>query len=95
MSGILIAYVNVTDPEKYKNYTALTPDAIAHHGGEFIVRGGDVHTVEGAEENRRIVVVKFDSVEKAKAFWQSPEYENARRERVGAAEFNAVIVEGA
>lgn len=94
MSGVLIAYINVTDPEKYKNYAALTPDAIAHHGGEFVVRGGDLTTVEGAEENRRIVVVKFDSVEKAKEFWQSPEYARAKAEREGAAEFNAVIVEG-
>ena len=94
MSGILIAYVNVTDPDKYKNYTALTPGAIGHHGGEFIVRGGPVQTMEGAEEERRIVVVRFESVEKAKEFWNSPEYANARKERVGAAEFDAVIVEG-
>lgn len=95
MAGILIAYVNVTDPEKYKNYTALTPGAIAHHGGEFVVRGGDVYTAEGAEETRRIVVVRFESVEKAKEFWNSPEYGHAKAQRVGAAEFNAVIVEGA
>lgn len=94
MSGVLIAYVNVTDPEKYKNYTALTPGAIAHHGGEFLVRGGAVHTVEGRDEERRVVVVRFESVDKAKEFWTSPEYANARKERVGAAEFDAVIVEG-
>ena len=46
------------------------------------------------EEERRIVVVRFESVEKAKEFWNSPEYANARKERVGAAEFDAVIVEG-
>ncbi len=94
MSGVLIAYVKVTDPEQYKNYAALTPGAIAHHGGEFVVRGGAVETVEGAEEDRRIVVVRFESVDKAKEFWTSPEYANARKERVGAAEFDAVIVEG-
>jgi uncharacterized protein (DUF1330 family) len=95
MAGILIAYVNVTDPEKYKNYTALTPGAIAHHGGEFVVRGGDVYTAEGDDENRRVVVVRFESVEKAKEFWNSPEYSNAKKERQGAAIFNAIIVEGA
>lgn len=94
MAGILIAYVNVTDPEKYKNYAALTPAAIAHHGGEFLVRGGEVTTIEGEEENRRIVVIRFDTVDQAKTFWASPEYGRAKAEREGAAVFNAVIVEG-
>lgn len=94
MPGYFIAFVDVTDPEKYKNYTALTPAAIDAHGGAFVVRGGTCAAVEGPEESRRVVVIKFPSVEAAHAFWESPEYARAKQERVGAATMHAMIVEG-
>lgn len=94
MAGYIIAHVNVTDPEKYKNYTALTPAAVAACGGEFVVRGGPATTVEGPEETRRVVVIKFPSVDKATEFWTSAPYQQAKLERAGAAEMQAVIVEG-
>lgn len=94
MPGYFIAYVDVNDPEKYKNYTALTPAAVSAHGGEFVVRGGDLSTVEGPAESRRCVVIRFPSVEAAHAFWTSPEYTRAKQERAGAATMHAMIVEG-
>jgi len=94
MAGYIIAHVNVTDPDKYKNYTALTPSAVAAYDGEFTVRGADTTTVEGPEETRRVVVIRFPSVDRAKEFWASTEYQTAKIERAGAAEMTAVIVEG-
>lgn len=94
MPGYLIAFVDVTDPEKYKNYTALTPAAVGAHGGEFVVRGGGLSSVEGPAENRRCVVIRFPSVEAAHAFWNSPEYARAKKERAGAATMQAMVVEG-
>lgn len=94
MPAYLIARVNVTDPERYKDYTALTPAAIAKHGGRFIVRGGPVSTVEGPEERNRIVVIEFPSMAQAKTFWSSPEYEHAKSKRKGAADGQFILVEG-
>jgi len=94
MAGYIIAHVNVTNPEKYKNYTALTPGAVTAFDGEFTVRGGDTITVEGPAETRRVVVIRFPSVDRAKEFWASTEYQTAKIERSGAAEMTAVIVEG-
>lgn len=94
MPGYVIAFVDVNDPEKYKNYAALTPAAVAAHGGEFVVRGGDLTAVEGPAEDRRCVIIRFPSVEAAHAFWNSPEYTRAKQERVGAATMHAMIVEG-
>ncbi len=94
MAGYIVARVRVTDPEKYRNYTALTPAAAAAHDGVFIVRGGETTTLEGPEETHRVVVIRFPSVAKAKAFWQSAEYRAARQERLGAAEMSAIVIEG-
>lgn len=94
MTAYLIARVHVTDPAKYENYKALSPGALAAFDGEFIVRGGPHETLEGEEETRRLVVVRFPSVEQAKACYDSAQYQAAKAERDGAAEMQMVVVEG-
>ena len=94
MTAYIIASVNVTDPEKYKGYQALTPAAVAKHGGKFVVRGGAMEVLEGDWSRPRVVLLQFDSVDAAKKFYNSPEYVEARKVREGAAEFSMVVVEG-
>lgn len=94
MPAYLIARVNVTDPERYKDYTALTPAAIAKHGGRFVVRGGPVTTLEGTPEHDRIVVIEFPTMAQAKTFWASPDYEHAKSKRQGAATGQFILVDG-
>ena len=94
MPAYLIARVNVMDPEKYKNYTALSPAAIAAFGGKFLARGGEVDTLEGDKETNRMVIVEFESMDIARQFYHSELYSAARREREGAAEGQFIIVEG-
>jgi uncharacterized protein (DUF1330 family) len=94
MAGYIIARVKVTDPEKYKNYTAVTPGLIAKYGGRFIVRGGETVTLEGPEETGRVVVIEFDSLEQAKAMYESEEYQNAIELRAGAATAQFIAVAG-
>jgi uncharacterized protein (DUF1330 family) len=84
MSAFVIASVNVTDPEKYKGYQALTPGAIAGHGGKFVVRGGAMEVLEGEWPRPRVVVLQFDSMDAAKKFYHSAEYTAARAKREGA-----------
>ncbi len=94
MAGYLIARIDVTDPEKYKDYTAVTPGLIAKYGGRFIVRGGEAVTLEGPEETGRIVVVEYDSLEQAQAMYDSAEYQAAIKLRAGAATAQFVAVAG-
>ena len=94
MPAYIIASVQVTDPTQYQEYTKLTPAAIARFGGEFIVRGGKVVTLEGEPETRRLVVIQFPSMEKAQAFYDSPEYRAARKLRENAAIGQFLAVEG-
>ena len=94
MTAYLIVRVNVTDPVQYEEYKKLTPGAIGAYGGKFIVRGGVAETLEGDEEDRRIVVVEFPDVESAKTCMASPEYAEAKAKRIGAAEMQVVVVDG-
>jgi uncharacterized protein (DUF1330 family) len=94
MPGYIITNAEVFDKDAYGEYGKLAPDAIAKYGGEFLTRGGTAEILEGNWEPHRIVVVKFDSVEQAKAMYNSPEYQAARDKRIGAADFNMIVVEG-
>ncbi len=91
----VIADVDVSDPERYEGYKALTPAAVAAAGGRFVVRGGRREAMEGHWVPGRVVVIEFPSYEAAKAFYDSPPYLAARAAREGATRrFNMIIVEG-
>lgn len=91
--GYLIARVNVTDPEKYAVYSKLAAAASAKHGARALVRGGRFETLEG-EERARNVVLEFDSLDAARAYYHSEDYQAAKAERENAGVFDFVIVEG-
>lgn len=95
MAAYIIAQINVTDPEKYQEYAKLAGPASAKYGGRFLVRGGTKTTLEGDIPYQRLVVTEFPDVEAAKRFYHSVEYQAARERRLGGADFNMVIVEGA
>ena len=90
----MIARVSVTDWNKYNQYMKVTPGIIAKYGGKFIVRGGQTVTLEGPTEKWRIVVVEFPDLEKAKEFYYSQDYADAKTMREGAALGQFVAVEG-
>ncbi len=94
MPAYIVALVNVTDPEKYKEYAALAGPATEKYGGRFLARGGRTEVLEGKLPFTRLVINQFDSVEQAKKFYNSPEYQEAREKRLLAADFNMVVTEG-
>jgi len=82
----IIARVNVTDPAQYRKYLDAVPKIIEKYGGKALSRSINPLTLEGPKETRRIVLLQFPSVEMAKAFYNSPEYREARKLRKGAAD---------
>ncbi len=94
MTAYIIARVEVTDWERYRQYTKATPDVIARYGGKFIVRGGEIVTLEGEPENRRLVIIEFPTLQKAEEFFHSPEYTKVKALRTGAAIGQFLAVEG-
>jgi len=94
MPAYIIARVNVTDPEQYAKYRAVTPAAVAAFGGKFIVRGGDMDTLEGPEETNRVVVLEFESMDKAREFYNSDLYQAAIALRQPASEAQFVLLDG-
>lgn len=90
----VLVQVEVSNPAQYGEYMKLSPGIIAKFGGRFIVRGGRSETLEGAPATGRIVVVEFPSFERAQEFYNSAEYQAAKKVRAGAANAQFILVEG-
>jgi len=89
----VISEVDVTDPDAFKKYAEKVPPIVAAFDGHYLVRGGKIQEVEG-EVPKRIVVIAFDSVEKARAWEYSPAYEAIKPLRHSSAKSRIFIVEG-
>ena len=94
MVAYIIVRVNILDAEQYQKYLHVVPKVIESYGGKAIVRGGKTETLEGNQENRKIVILEFPSTEKAKEFYYSKEYQKAKKLRENAALGELMIVEG-
>lgn len=94
MAAYIIIRITVKDPIRLKEYQKVAPAIIGRFEGKLLARGGEVVSLEGSIENRRIVIIEFPSLEKAKAFYCSPEYAEAIELRKDAAEFEVIAVEG-
>ena len=94
MAAYVVVQVDVKDASRYEAYKKMVPPSLEKFGGRFIVRGGQVHPMEGTWLPRRFVLLEFPSVEQAKAWWASPEYAEAKALRQATAESQLIIVEG-
>ena len=93
MPAYVIVDISVTDPAIYAEYMKVAPATIANFGGKYVVRGGKAERLEGEWAPRRVVVLEFPSYDRAKAWWASPEYAEARELRERSATANMIVVE--
>ncbi len=94
MSAYLIANIDVNEPDKFKEYLRQTPQIVRKFGGKFLVRGGEMAVCEGNWNPKRLVMVKFESLEMAKQFYNSEEYATVRKIRQDSTYTEWVFVEG-
>ena len=94
MSAYLIADITVTDQERYEDYKILAPPAISAYGGKYVACSGKAENLEGDWEPDRIVILEFESMERAKQFIESTEYREARTLRHKTAKSKMIVVEG-
>lgn len=90
----VIVDIKVTDPERYEGYRTLAGPAVEAGGGRFIVRGGATEVLEGDRVPNRIVILEFPDMAAARAWYDSPQYAEAKAAREGAAVGSFIAVEG-
>lgn len=94
MSAYVIAIIKVTNPEAYAEYARLAAPVNAQFNSTLLARSNQFEFLEGGLDCNRVVINRFDTIEAAKAFYQSIDYQAAKAKRIGAADFNMLVVQG-
>ena len=95
MAAYVLAEIEITNPEGYKEYAALVPATIQQYGGRFLARGGKTKVLEGDWPERRRVIIEFPSLDAAQKWWDSPEYQKPKALRKANSNGRLVLIEGA
>ena len=94
MAAYLVVDIDVTDQEAYEEYRRLVPPLNAQYGGSYLVRGGAFEKLEGGWTPKRLVLLEFPSVERAKEFYNSDDYQPVKEIRLKSTNSSIVLVEG-
>jgi len=94
MPAYVIVEIDIVDPTGYEEYKKLASATVEKYGGKYVVRGGAAETLEGDWNPKRIVVLQFDSMQRAKEWLNSEEYREPRKMRHRTARTRMVVVEG-
>ena len=94
--GYVVVEVAVTDKDAYaKEFIPPAAKAIEEGGGKYVVRGGKTISFQGTPPASRVVVLQFESMDKAQAWWDSPGRKNSQTIGDKYATFRIFAVEGA
>jgi uncharacterized protein (DUF1330 family) len=94
MAAYLVVSVEVTNPVGYQDYLKIVGATIEQFGGKYLVRGGRTEVLEGGYAPKRFVMLEFADAATAKAWWESPEYAEAKAIRQANARSEMFIAEG-
>ena len=94
MSAYVIIEIEIVDPVGYEEYKKLAGATVEKYGGKYTVRGGKTEVLEGDWNTKRIVVLQFESMERAKQWLNCEDYREPRKMRHRTAKTNMILVEG-
>ena len=94
MAAYFIVNVDVKDAERYADYIRAAPASIAKYGGKYLVRGGTSQKMEGSYDPKRVVILEFESLERARQWWASEEYRAAKALRQATSVTDMILVQG-
>ena len=94
MSAYVIVEIDIIDPAGFEEYKKLASATVEKYGGKYIVRGGRTEVLEGDWKPKRIVVLQFESMQRAKDWLNCEEYREPRKMRHRTAKTRMILVEG-
>jgi uncharacterized protein (DUF1330 family) len=92
MAAYIISRVHVKDPERMKDYAAGWIALAKTYGASYPARTNRVEALEGSYDGRRLIIIQFPDLASARAYWDSPEYQQLRKLRHAAADSELWLV---
>ena len=90
----LIAEVQVTDPDTWKQYVAALPGTLAPYKTRTLTRANPVALDNSVPPAGSLVIIAFNNMDDVKAFWNSPAYQAIIPLREKSAKTRIYAVEG-
>ena len=95
MPAEVIVDTLIHDAERYEDYKKLARPIAERYGGEYLVRGAEIDLIDQELWSpTRVVVLRFDDRQAARAFLDSDEYAPVKAMRHRYADSTLFIVEG-
>ncbi len=94
MAAYVIVEIEVVDSVGYEEYKKLASAILLKYGGKYIARGGATEVLEGDWKPKRIVVLEFENMQRARDWLNCEEYCEPRKLRQRTAKTNMILVEG-
>lgn len=92
--GYVILTEAIRDPAGMGAYSKASSRSLAQSGASVLSVDGEPQVLEGDWHGDRTIVLEFESVDAARAWYNSEEYQAALPLRQAAARTNAVILAG-
>ncbi|MBW1248725.1 DUF1330 domain-containing protein [Pseudomonas tolaasii] len=93
--GFIYAELVVTDPDYFYNeYMTRVGPVLDKWGATFAIAGGEPEVLEGDRNVERVVLVEFESPEKAREFYHSQDYQDVIGYRIRSAKTDLYLLEG-
>lgn len=91
MAAYVIASYDIVDPEGYEGYVPGVLPLLAKHGAEILVADYESEGLEG--ETRSVnVVLKFDSEEAARNWYNDPDYGPVKQIRINSSANGSAVL---
>ena len=94
MSAYFVWHNRLNDPEKLQAYLSKVFETMAPYNPEVVVFDEQTHVVEGSAPGPRTIVIRFESREKALAWYNCAAYREVLPLRLAAVEGFGVLVDG-
>ena len=84
----------IIDEAKMADYRSKVFAVVEQFGGKYRVVGGSQQSLEGDLKFSFPVLIEFDSVEKARQWYDAPEYQELKALRLAATKGDMVLIDG-
>ena len=92
MAGYIVVNYQITNPKGYEPYVPAVMPTLEAHGAEVLVADSESEVLEGNPASIT-VILKFESKDAARAWYESPEYREVINLRTDNSDGTAVLVD--
>ncbi|MEE4349071.1 MAG: DUF1330 domain-containing protein [Pacificimonas sp.] len=95
MPAYMIVTARIADREKFiEGYGAKAAELVAKHGGKYVLRGPGAELLEGDfGDGASMVISEWPDKAAVHAFWNSPDYQEAKKLREDIADCQVLVIE--